>query len=217
MQISQFSEEETKMFVKDFMSIIHLCRKVNENVWRDEAGLTHNLELIRRNSEAFSKKYRTLIIIVEKNEYYELKPTILLKDEHDFYNVFSIANRIAGEVDSVTLNLDGKYANVDSENFQRNFDKYKPYMKAGSVYFNLLTRKSPRSLHLRYCEKHGMIELVIDNLDFGISDPEFRLCEYYGLSFGYENSIILEDIESLFIGPVSSGFRESTGGGGPPY
>ncbi|MFH1181529.1 MAG: hypothetical protein V1702_01085 [Candidatus Woesearchaeota archaeon] len=215
--LNQFSQAELEMFKKDFMGIIHICRKLNDNVWRVEQGIRYNIEILNRHIERFSGKYKTLQVKLDTTPYYEVKPVVLLRDEKDFYNVFSIAGRITGEIESVTMFIEGRYKVVVPEVFEKDFDKFKPYMKRGNIYFNLFSaNKIPRRLHLRYSEKHDMIELIFDSLDFTTADPEFRLCAYYGLSFGYGPEE-LEDIDNLFIGPVSSTdqqFKGSLGGGG---
>jgi hypothetical protein len=202
--LSQFSQAELDMFRKDFMCIIHMCRKLNDNEWRVEQGIRYNIDVLNSHIAKFSAKYRTLQIVLEINHYYEVKPVILLKDESDFFNVFSTAAKIAGSMESVEMFVDGKYKTLQPAIFEKDFEKLKPYMKKGSIYFNITSAHNiQRKLHLKFSEKYGMIELIIDRLDFTESDPEFKLCAYYALSFGYGNEE-LEDIDSLFIGPVNT-------------
>jgi hypothetical protein len=212
--LDQFSQAELEMFSRDFMGIIHICRKLNAGVWRDEQGIRYNIDLLKAHLAKFSAKYTALRIILEQTEYYEVKPVILLKDEKDFYNVFAVAGRMAGLIDSVSIFIDGKFKTVSHSVFEKDFDKLKPFLKRGNVYFNISSAQ-PRKFHLRYSEKYGLIELILDSLDFTHSDPEFRICAYYALSNSHGNEE-LEDIDKLFIGPVSSDrpFTGSVGGEG---
>jgi hypothetical protein len=210
--LDQFSQAELEMFSRDFMGIIHICRKLNANVWRDEQGVRYNIDLLKAHITKFSAKYAALRIILEQTEYYEVKPVILLKDEKDFFNVFAVAGRMSGIIESVSIFLEGKFKTVSHGVFEKDFDKLKPFLKRGNVYFNITSFQHKR-LHLRYREKYGLIELILDSLDFTINDPEFRLCAYYALSNSH-GSEELEDIDKLFIGPVSTdkSFTGSVGG-----
>lgn len=210
------SKEEIATFRNDFVPLLKLCRTLVSG-FRDEFLDNRNLAVANEYAQRFSEKYRTLKVLMEKGSYELPKPAILLGDEKDFYSIFSVAESIMPELESVTILADGKHRTYDAVEFKLIFNELKPSLLQGAVCFNYTFKEAKRRIELKYRKEYGMIQLIDDDFMFDETDPEFALCMHYAFDKGYDERINLSKYPLLFIGRTESepeSFKGSLGGRG---
>ncbi len=192
------SREEIKMFKKDFVPLLKLCRTLVSS-FRDAFLDERNLAVANEYAESFSEKYKTLRIVMEKGDYELPKPAILLRDEKDFYSVFSTADSFIPNIQSATFFVKEKSTTFRIEEFKTRFNEFKTDLLSGPVSFNYIFNEIKRKLELKYRKEYEMIQVIDDDFMFDENDPEFKLCMHYALDKGYDEKINLSKYPLIFI------------------
>ncbi len=208
------SQEEIKMFKNDFVPLLKLCRSLVSS-FRDEFLDERNLTVANEYARKFSEKYRTLQVVMEKGKYELPKPAILLRDEKDFYNIFTVAESLVPTMESVTFSITGKPHTYAAAEFKLRFNEFKPSLLQESVIFNYAYEGVRRRLELKYRKEYGMIQLVDDDFMFDENDPEFRLCMHYAFDKGYDEKVSLSKYPLIFIDRTKTepeSFKGTVGG-----
>ncbi len=208
------SQEEIKMFKNDFVPLLKLCRTLVSS-FRDGFLDERNLSVANEYAAKFSKKYRTLRLIIEKGKYELPKPAILLRDEKDFYNIFTVAESLMPDMESVSFSINGKNRTYSVVEFKLRLSEFKKYLLGGPVNFNYAFKCVNRKLELKYRKELEMIQVVDDDFMFDENDPEFRLCMHYAFEEGYNEKISLSKYPLIFIDRTKAEpalFKGSVGG-----
>lgn len=208
------SQEEIALFKNDFVPLLKLCRTLVSG-FRDEFLDERNLAMAKEYAERFSEKYRTLRVVMEKGRYELPKPAILLGDEKDFYSIFSVAESLIPNLETVTFSVNGKHSTYPIVEFKLRFTEFKPSLLQGPVSFSYTFNEVKRKLELMYRKEYAMIQVVDDDFMFEEHDPEFALCMHYAFDKGYDERISLSKYPLLFIGRTEAepeSFKGSVGG-----
>ena len=197
------ANEEIQTFKKDFTPLLKLCRNFASG-FRDEFLNKQNLEIVKKYAEDFSRKYRALQVVIERKEYDLPCPTLLLKDEKDFYNIFFIVEKLIPNIDRVIFAYGNKYHSVSTTEFKLRFSEFKPHLVNGTVYFNYAFESVKRKVMLRYRKEYGAIQIFDDDFMLDVNDPEFKLCMHYAFEKGYDENIDLSKYPDIFVGRSAS-------------
>jgi hypothetical protein len=210
------SLQEIARFRNDFVPLLKCCRALSAG-FRDPYLDKRNLELLETYAKAFSKKYRTLKIVMENGSYHIPKPAILLNDEKDLFNILFEAEQIIPNITHARFLFKQEYHTFPIAEFKARFAEFKPHLLAGDVHFEYAFEGARRVVQLRYRKEYAMIQIIDDDFMFSEDDPEFMICMHYAFDKGYDETSDLSKYQNLFIGRTKSEpehFKGETGGRG---
>jgi hypothetical protein len=197
------TEPERNQFIKDFLPLLTCCRNFGHSE-RSEFLHKQHLAIVNAYAEAFSRKYRTLQVKIERDRYDISQPVLLLRDEVDFYNVFLVAHSFIKQMLSVNFKVEGISRAVEPDKFAAVMPRYRKELLESAVHFRYVHEGVSREVVLKHNAQYNMIQLADTEFMFDTNDPEFLLCMYYAFDKGYDASVDLSEYSSLFSSRASS-------------
>lgn len=174
-------------FKKDFVEIIRVALGMDKYYGDSKVDISKHLEDYESLIKRFNDKYPGLFLkVVRTSE--DLKLKILIKNVKNIQEVFSNAAKITG-IKSIGLESFGE-VDIDNPQLAATLEKAKDRLYIS--YYD--ADKGSNTIFIEYSEKDKMIEVMYEKSDM-IDDksPEFKLCAFYAVKEGYDQSIGLTE------------------------